>query len=421
MHTTTSQAPIDYRDLARGDRVHGSLYTNPEIFAEEMSRIFYRTWIFVGHTSEIAAPNDYVRKSIGTQDVIMTRDRDGDIHVLLNRCAHRGSIVCNEPRGNSSAFRCPYHGWTFRNTGDLIGYPFRQGYGESGPELNLASLPRVASHQGFVFASMATDGPTLAEHLGPAAEEFDRLASLSPEGEISLSCGWIGHRLNANWKLLFENDADGYHPQFAHRSVIAATNTHIGDLYSDRSPVTAHDLGHGHSLREMRPVYRDSPPLSWAGASEERLPDYATQMRAALGDRADVALTDGPPNLMVFPNLAIMDIHISVFQPLAPDLSVQHVTAVQWNGAPDLNRRELQQTVASVGPAGMFLADDAEMHERVQQGLAMREPEWVDVSRGLLRERTDEHGHAVGSVTDETGIRAFWHEYLRLMTAEEVA
>jgi fatty-acyl-CoA synthase len=261
---------------------------------------------------------------------------------------------------------------------------------------------------------MAPDGLTLEEFLGPAMEEFDRLVRLSPEGEISLSSGWIGHRLNANWKLLYENDADGYHPQFAHRSVIAAANTHIGDLYTDRSPVTAHDLGHGHSIREMRPVYRNGPPLGWAGASG-KVPDYEARMHEVLGADATAVLTDGPPNLMVFPNLAIMDIHISIFQPVAPDLSIQHVTAVQWKGAPDLNRRQLQQTVASVGPAGMFLADDAEMHERVQRGLQARQPEWIDVSRGLEREKRDESGHLVGSVTDETGIRAFWHEYLRQM------
>lgn len=420
MQVATSAVPIDYDGLVSDQHVHGSLYTDPAIFAEEMERIFCRTWVFLGHTSEIARPNDYVRKTIGTQDVILTRDRDGEVHVLFNRCAHRGSLVCNEPRGNSSAFRCPYHGWTFRNTGKLVGYPFRAGYGDEGPQLDLARAPRVATHQGFVFASLAAEGPTLPEFLGPATEELDRLVRLSPYGEISLDCGWIGHRLNANWKLLFENDADGYHPTFAHQSVITAANTHLGELYTDRSPVTSHDLGHGHSIRDMRPVYRTGPPLGWAGAAG-KLPDYTASMGDVLGDSARSVLTDGPPNLMVFPNLAIMDIHISVFQPVRPDLSIQHVTAVQWKGAPDLNRRQLQQTVASVGPAGMFLADDAEMHERVQQGLRARRPEWVDVSRGLQREQRDERGQTMGSVTDETGIRAFWHEYLRLMNAPESA
>jgi phenylpropionate dioxygenase-like ring-hydroxylating dioxygenase large terminal subunit len=421
VQATESATGTPYEHLVQRERVHGSLYTDEQIFAEELARIWYTTWVFVGHLSEVPQPNDYVRKNIGPQEVIMTRDRDGDIHLLLNRCAHRGSIICAEPRGNSSAFRCPYHGWTFRNTGKLLGYPFRQGYERTGPGLDLAEVPRVRSYQGFVFASLSPTGRSLEQHLGPAAAaELDRLAGLSPEGELILDCGWVTHQFGANWKLLFENDADGYHPQFAHQSIFSASHSPIGDLYTDRSPVVARDIGNGHSLRDMRPVYRSAHPLSWAAATESKLPDYVASMRARYGDEADQVLTDGPPNIMIFPNLAIMDIHISAFQPVAPNLSLQHVTAVQFKGAPDLNLRQLQQTVASVGPAGMFLADDAEMHERVQRGLAARQPEWVDVRRGLNREHTDDQGFTVSTVTDETGIRAFWREYLRLMTTGEM-
>ncbi len=114
----------DLDELILPDRVHGSLYTDPALFEAELERIWYRTWVFVGHVSEVPEPNDYVVKSIGPQSVIMTRDRHNEIHLLLNRCAHRGNLVCDAPKGNSSAFRCPYHGWTFANTGKLLGYPF---------------------------------------------------------------------------------------------------------------------------------------------------------------------------------------------------------------------------------------------------------------------------------------------------------
>src|SRR5437763_812797 len=82
---------ITYDKLIEPERVHSALYTDPAIFAQELERIFYRGWVYVGHVSEIAQPNDYVRKRIGAQDVIMTRDRDGEVHLLLNRCAHRGN------------------------------------------------------------------------------------------------------------------------------------------------------------------------------------------------------------------------------------------------------------------------------------------------------------------------------------------
>ncbi len=184
-----------YDRLIRRDKVHGSMYTDPAIFAEELRKIWYRTWVFVGHESEVPQPNDYVRRRLGLQDVIMTRDRDGELHLLLNRCAHRGNQICDDAEGNSSTFRCPYHGWTFRNNGELVGFPFFKGYGERKLDLNLGRVPRMESYQGFVFGSFAEDGPGLSEHLGAAAGEIDRLARLSPEGRVELTADGCSIRL----------------------------------------------------------------------------------------------------------------------------------------------------------------------------------------------------------------------------------
>src|SRR5439155_135277 len=319
---------VPWDRLIEADRVHGSLYTDPAVWEAELERIWYRTWVYVGHESEVPEPNDYVLKSIGPQPVIMTRDRQGGIHLLLNRCSHRANLVCDAPQGNSSAFRCPYHGWTFANTGALLGYPFSSGYGgrELKGELGLARVPRIESYQGFVFGSFAEGGPTLAEHLGAAAGEIDRLVRLSPEGRIQLTAGWLQHKVKANWKMLLENETDGYHPQFVHA-----------------------------------------------------------------------------------------EIQIFVLQPLAVDETVQHVTAIQFAGAPDLNRRMLQQTIGSVGPAGFLLADDSEMYERNQRGVQTLQPEWLVLKRGLHRQRLDDDGHLIGDATDEVPMRAMWAHYRSLM------
>lgn len=79
----------------------------------------------------------------------------------------------------------------------------------------------------------------------------------------------------------------------------------------------------------------------------------------------------------------------------------------------------VSQCVGSVGPAGMLLADDTEMYERNQRGVALRDPEWVDIRRGVERERTDENGFRIGTATDETGMRGFWSHYRNLMEAEK--
>src|SRR5581483_10348774 len=246
---------VPWDRLIEPDRVHGSLYTDPAVWEAELERIWYRTWVYVGHESEVPEPNDYVLKSIGPQPVIMTRDRAGGIHLLLNRCSHRANLVCDAARGNSSAFRCPYHGWTFANTGALLGYPFSSGYGgrELKAELGLARVPRMESYRGFVFGSFAEDGPSLAEHLGDAAGEIDRLVRLSPEGRVQLTAGWLQHKVRANWKMLLENETDGYHPQFVHASIFAVADSGIGELYGEKSAAVSRDLGGGHTENDLRP------------------------------------------------------------------------------------------------------------------------------------------------------------------------
>ncbi|MFR9806856.1 aromatic ring-hydroxylating oxygenase subunit alpha [Pseudonocardia sp. RS010] len=417
--TAAERPPIRYDELIQPERVHGSLYTSPEIFADELAKIWYSTWVYVGHVSEIAEPNDYVRKSIGPQDVIMTRTADGEVHLLFNRCAHRGNLVCEADAGNSSSFRCPYHGWTYRNDGSMLGYPFHQGYGGRGKlDLGLGRVPRVGVYQGFVFGSMAEDGIPLEEHLGEAKGELDRLVRLSPEGEIELTAGFLKHKAKANWKLLAENETDGYHPQFVHASIFSVAQSGIGALYGEKSTAVTRALGNGHSENDLRPEFRRlGVPLGWFGTTEEKVPDYSRKMRELHGPAAEEILVEGAPHVMIFPNLFIAEIQLFTIQPLAADHTVQHVTAIQFKGAPEMNRRMLQQCIGSVGPAGMLLADDTEMYERNQAGVAELRPEWLDVRRGVQREAVDERGLTVGGATDETGMRGFWKHYQALMEA----
>ncbi|MBI3690553.1 MAG: Rieske 2Fe-2S domain-containing protein, partial [Mycolicibacterium aromaticivorans] len=282
-----------YDRLIRPDRVHGSMYTDPTIFADELNKIWYRSWVFVGHESEVARPGDYVRKKLGLQDVIMTRDRDGQVHLLLNRCSHRGNQVCDDAKGNSSTFRCPFHGWTFRNTGELIGFPFFKGYGQRQLDMPMGRVPRIDSHRGFVFGSFAAEGPTLLEHLGAAAGEIDRLCGLSPEGTVELNAGWLQHQTRANWKLVVENETDGYHPQFVHGAILGVTQSTIGPLYSDSSIAVTRDLGNGHSENDLRPEFRKhATPMRWFGTTEARVPEYVAAMRARHGEAAEKILIE---------------------------------------------------------------------------------------------------------------------------------
>ena len=413
-------AAPDWNGLIREDRVHGSLYTDPSIYQEELRKIWFRTWVYVGHQSEVPNANDYLMKSIGPEPVIMTKDREGRIHLLHNRCPHRGNRVCMDDHGNARSFTCPYHGWTFANDGTLKGYPFPSGYeGVDRTELGLGKVARVRSYRGFVFGSMAEHGPSLEEHLGAAMKSIDALCENSPEGEVEITAGFLKHKVKSNWKFLVENETDGYHPSFVHASIFEVAQSGIGTLYSAESTAVSRDFGNGHTENDLRPEFRKRDvPMGWFGTTADKVPEYAAKMKAAYGEeKARKVMIDGTPHIMIYPNLFIAEIQIFVIQPLAVDETVQHVTALQFKGAPDLNRRLRQQTMGSVGPAGFLLADDAEMYERTQMGTQFKSPEWLYLGRGKHRERRDEQGFVIGDNTDEVPSRGIWRHYKRLMEA----
>ncbi len=410
----------DWPHLIQDEYVHGSLYTDPTIFREEMRRIWQRTWVYIGHVSEIPKPHDFVMKSIGPDPIIMTRDKDGQVHLLHNRCPHRGNQVCEKHHGNARTFTCSYHGWTFANDGGLRGYPFPSGYEDDlRKTVGLGKVARVGIYKGFVFGSMAAVGPSLEEHLGGAKEAIDTLCRNSPEGEIEVTAGFLQHKVLANWKFVVENETDGYHPGFVHASIFEVADSQIGTLYGENSTAVTRYFGNGHCEVDLRPEFRKrDAPLSWFGTTPEKLPDYVAQMNQAYGEeKARKIMIDGTPHTMIFPNLFIAEIQLFVIQPLSANETVQHVTALQFKGAPDVNRRLRQQTMGSVGPAGFLLADDAEMYERSHRGAQEKNPEWMYLGRGSHRERRDENGHRIGHVTDDLCSRGMWQHYRSLMEA----
>jgi phenylpropionate dioxygenase-like ring-hydroxylating dioxygenase large terminal subunit len=419
---------VDYRSLIADDRLHASLYADDTVFADEMERIFTRGWVFVGHESEIPDAGDWVTRRIGREPVIMARDRRGVVNVLANRCAHRGTALCWAAKGHSTSFRCTYHAWTFGLDGRLRAVPYPAGFEKDEADLGLDRAGQVASHRGFVFADLGGDAGPLADHLGAGGLGLlDRLCDLSPTGSIDLSKGWVGHRVRSNWKMWPESDNDGYHLNWVHASMVAAApDTYYQDVVlggetGNRS--LAVDWGNGHVELDFRPSY--DRELAWLGTSRDKVADYCAALEAAHGaERADRLLWEGPPHALVFPNLFLGEMNVVRIEPVAVDEMIHWHTAVQLEGVePAFNRRLLRQSEAALGPASFIVPDDAVTAERMQSAVTAARPDWsprrrawLDMSRGMSREETDESGRRTALVSDETTNRGFWRQYRRVMT-----
>ena len=421
---------IEYQELVRNDRIHGSLLHDPEIFADEMERIFVQNWVFVGHESEIKNDGDWIRRQLGNESVIMVRGESGEVNVLANRCSHRGTALCWEHNGNNPFFQCTYHNWRFGLDGSLRGVPFPDGYSKPKEELGLDRAGQVATYRGFVFANIDGSAGPIDKHLGPAGYELiDRLCEMSPSGKIDLSKGWIGHRVQSNWKLWPESDSDGYHVGFVHASMSASTDTYYDDVAVGGDAVKssrAMDYGRGHLELDWRPSYKKE--LSWLGVTRERVKEYCTALAERVGtDRADQMLWDGPPHAFLFPNLFLGETVIAIVEPVAPGEMIHRHTAVQFDGAGDeFNERLLRQTEAAVGPASFITSDDAITAERIQAGISGTNTSWsstgrgwIDLSRGLHREKVSGDGVRSSDASDETTNRGFWYRYLDAMSGKD--
>lgn len=210
-------------DVRRG-MIPAHVYNDADIFALERDRLFAKSWVFLAHESEVAEPGDYVVRRIVNDSFIVVRDEDGVVRVLFNMCLHRGMQVCRAEVGNASHFRCPYHGWSYKNDGRLIGLPFHgdayggeKGIAKKGQ--TLLPAPAVDTYRGLVFACLDENAPPLRDYLGDFAFYLDFYVNQSAAGiELRGPQRW---RIKANWKIGAENFCgDSYHTPQTHTSVV---------------------------------------------------------------------------------------------------------------------------------------------------------------------------------------------------------
>jgi nitrite reductase/ring-hydroxylating ferredoxin subunit len=420
------QEQLNLNALVEHHRVHRKIYTEPEVFALEMERIFENGWVFLGHDSEIAQSGDFKMVRFGSQPAILTRDDDGGIQVLMNRCMHRGATICQEERGNAKHFRCWYHGWTYNGRGELVGLPYPGAYGKHFDKQKFALIKaaKVANYRGLVFASLSPNVEELPEYLGKARYYIDLFMDLSPDGAVEARAGTHKYGYDGNWKFQMENGVDGYHANFVHQSFFEVQGKKLGrslmHIFKEKTPMESKDLGHGHSLLDTAPKHTAPRLVSniLRGQVSKEIGDaYVQSLVARNGEaRAAEILAASNVNLAVFPNLLIIGIQLRNVLPISVNRTEVFLTPTTLRGVHDsINISRLRAHEAFYGSAGGGAPDDIEMFNRCQAGLAVKGAEWLDLSRGIERERITEDGLVAAHLTDEVPQRALYKRWRRMM------
>ncbi len=400
---------------------------SPSVLQDEIARIFSKCWIYVGHASEIKRPGDFVSRRVAGRPIIFWRSSQGAVQCFFNTCRHRGAIVCTEREGNARGFRCVYHGWAYRNDGQLVGIPGADAYAEAFDkvEMGLKRPARFESYRDFWFFCLDPDAKPLAEYLGRATEYIDLVLDQSPSGTMELIAGVQEYDVQANWKLMVENSVDDYHIPTTHSTWLAymansGVNVEVpkGEGLVLPTKGLAVDLGNGHFTTD-NVNFRGRPVAKWipiyGEAAKPELDDIRRELVARLGEERAGRVADTNRNLVVFPNLVINDgssVTVRTFYP--ENAAKMHVSA--WALGPveetqSARSRRLDAFLTFYGPGGFATPDDVEALELVQQGLAnWPDDRWSEMSRGMGKE-----GEQLNS--DEHHLRIFWRRWNQLMEA----
>lgn len=412
--------------LVQQHQVHRDTYIDPEIYELEMRHLFPNTWVFVGHDSQTPRKGDYITTQIGDQPVIMVRHTDDEIHVLYNRCPHKGTKIAIDRSGNTGKFfRCPYHAWSFKTDGCLLAIPLKKGYADTGFENSKASrglepVGAVRNYRGFVFARLAPEGIGFEDYFGNSLSSLDNMVDRSPEGRLEVAGPPLRYLHRCNWKMLVDNQTDTCHPMVAHESS-AGTAVKLfekADWPADRPKPMAMEIiapfmspyaffeemgirtwpnGHGHT-GVHHSIHSDY----------SQTPEYWEAMVAAYGERrAREILGENRHNTVYFPNIMIKGPvqQLRNFIPLAADRTLVESWIYRLVGAPDylLERTAMYNRLINA-PTSMVGHDDLEMYERAQEGLHAGELEWVNVQR-LHHGDEDYDEEAVENGTTERQMR----------------
>ncbi len=394
-------------------RIPYGVYTDAGVYQEEQQKIFRGpVWNFVGLEQEIPGIGDFRTIYIGETPVIVVRDDTGEVRVMVNRCAHRGNLVCVGTEGHVKELTCVYHNWRYDLQGKLINVAFGKGVDGKGgmPEdfelgnFGLQNL-KTYSYAGLIFASFSDDPVAFEAFLGhEMLENMERVVGRDME-----LLGTYTQYMPNNWKLYMENVRDSYHASILHMFQATFRMNRL----SMKGGIKLSENGWHH--------------ISYSVAETDR-EEHQYNSKTLLSVKDGYLLSD--PRLVdmwrefdcgttlaiqsTFPNFVVQQIYNSIALRLCVPRGPEECELMWWIlGCADDTKEQRDVRVRQsnlVGPGGLISMEDGVVGGWVQRS-SKQDPEKTTIlEMGGRDVAPSEDGR-----TTEVSIRGFWKGFRDLM------
>jgi len=401
------------------------VFWDEHIYDQELERIFRRCWLFVAHESQIPKPGAFVSTYMGNTSVLVVRQRDLSIKVLVNTCPHRGNRVCHAELGNARGFVCNYHGWSFGLDGRMTGLHeaavFERTPGFDKRKIGLPQAAQIATYKGLVFATFDPAAPPLDEYLGAYRWYLDIVLDNDERGTEFLP-GAFKSVMRCNWKVPAENfTGDALHAGWTHDAGSQAVfGKGINPTSEDGLQININ--GHGWQVDSKYPV-GNAATLGYKSILRyfrEREPAVAQRLGAVRARMAGAI-----SSASIFPNFSFLpgQSTFRVWHPLGPREVELHAFVLVNCGAPaEIKEAYRKGNMMTFSPTGLFEIDDGENWEFCTQSNrsaeSRRQPSHYGLGLGSEVPSSELPGNVFRCQVNDANQRAFYRRWAQFMSAK---